>query len=153
LSALDKAKGFAKKCGNKQITATEGSNLNCVTVGLKPNKFVKHHSGKRTSAGQAKRRQSIAIGRGYLNHARECKLDEQIMAALFDEGEHFSGKSLPLSSDIRDKGRIFEQREMFLNEGVIFGNMTTRFGKSDIPLNALVVGKSRKVNLGHDIES
>jgi hypothetical protein len=43
---------------------------------------------------------SISIGRGYLNHARECKLNKQIMAALFDEGEHFVGKSLPVSSDI-----------------------------------------------------
>ena len=38
MSALDKAKGFTKKCGNKQITATEGKNSNYVTVGLKPNR-------------------------------------------------------------------------------------------------------------------
>ena len=42
---------------------------------------------------------------------------------------------------------------MFLKEGELFGKMTTRFGKSNISLNALVFGKSRKVNLGHDIES
>jgi hypothetical protein len=42
---------------------------------------------------------------------------------------------------------------MFLKEGVLFGKMTTRFRKSNIPLNAVVVGESRKVNLGHDIES
>jgi hypothetical protein len=75
------------------------------------------------------------------------------VAALFDEGEHFSGKSLPLSSDIHVEGRRFEGGEMFLKEGVLFGKTTTRFGKSDIPLNALVFGKSRKVNLGHDIKS
>jgi hypothetical protein len=38
MSALDKAKGFAKKCGKKQITATKGENWNYVTVGLKPNR-------------------------------------------------------------------------------------------------------------------
>jgi hypothetical protein len=38
MSALDKAKGFAEKCGNKQITATKGKNSNYVTVGLKPNR-------------------------------------------------------------------------------------------------------------------
>ena len=38
MSALDKAKGFTKKCGNKRITATEGKNSNYVTVGLKPNR-------------------------------------------------------------------------------------------------------------------
>ena len=75
------------------------------------------------------------------------------MAALFDEWEHFSGKSLPLSRDIRVEGRRFEGRETFLKEGVLFGKMKTRFRKSDIPLNALVFGKSRKVNLGHNIES
>jgi hypothetical protein len=37
LSALNKAKGFAKKCWEKQITVPEGNNLNYVTVGLKPN--------------------------------------------------------------------------------------------------------------------
>jgi hypothetical protein len=36
MSALNKAKGFAKKCGNKEITATKGKNLNNVMVGLKP---------------------------------------------------------------------------------------------------------------------
>jgi hypothetical protein len=36
--ALNKAKGFAEKCGKKQITATKGKNLNYVTVGLKPNR-------------------------------------------------------------------------------------------------------------------
>jgi hypothetical protein len=75
------------------------------------------------------------------------------VAALFDEWEHFSGKSLPLSSDICVEGRRFEGREMFLKEGVLFGKMTTRSGKSDIPLNDLVFGKSRKVNLGHGIKS
>jgi hypothetical protein len=30
------------------------------------------------------------------------------MAAVFDEGEHLSGKSLPLSSDICVEGRKFE---------------------------------------------
>ena len=75
------------------------------------------------------------------------------MAALFDEWEHFSGKSLPLSCDIHVEGRGFEGREMFLKEGVLFRKMKTRFRKSDIPLNALVFGKSRKVNLGHNIES
>jgi hypothetical protein len=38
MSALDKAKGCAKKCGNKGKTATKGENLNYVTVGLKPNR-------------------------------------------------------------------------------------------------------------------
>jgi hypothetical protein len=38
MSALDKAKGFAEKRGNKRITATEGKNSNYVTVGLKPNR-------------------------------------------------------------------------------------------------------------------
>jgi hypothetical protein len=42
---------------------------------------------------------------------------------------------------------------MFLKAGVLFRKMMTRFGQSDIPLNALVFGKSRKVNLGHDIKS
>jgi hypothetical protein len=36
------------------------------------------------------------------------------VAALFDEWEHFSGKSLPLSHDIHVEGRRFEGREMFL---------------------------------------
>jgi hypothetical protein len=75
------------------------------------------------------------------------------MSALFDEGEHFSGKSLPLSCDICEEGRRFEGREMFLKEGVLFRKTITRFRKSNIPLNALVFGKSRKVNLGHDIKS
>ena len=44
-------------------------------------------------------------------------------------------------------------KEEKCKEGVLFGKMTTRLGKSDIPLNALVFGKSRKVNLGHDIKS
>jgi hypothetical protein len=48
------------------------------------------------------------------------------VAALFDEGERFIGKSLPLSSDIRLESRRFEQREMFLKEGVIFGKKMTR---------------------------
>ena len=38
MSALDKAKGFTEKRGNKRITATEGINSNYVTVGLKPNR-------------------------------------------------------------------------------------------------------------------
>jgi hypothetical protein len=38
----------------------------------------------------------------------ECKLDKEIVAALFDEGEHFVGKSLRVSSDIHAKGRRFE---------------------------------------------
>jgi len=38
MSALNKAKGFAEKRGNKRITATEGKNSNYVTVGLKPNR-------------------------------------------------------------------------------------------------------------------
>jgi hypothetical protein len=38
MSALNKAKGFAKKRGNKQITATKGKNSSYVTVGLKPNR-------------------------------------------------------------------------------------------------------------------
>jgi hypothetical protein len=38
ISALNKAMGFAKKCGNKQITATKGKNSNYVTVGLEPNR-------------------------------------------------------------------------------------------------------------------
>jgi hypothetical protein len=50
------------------------------------------------------------------------------MAALFDEGEHFVGKSLPVSSDICLEGRRFEQREMFLKEGLLFRKMMTRLG-------------------------
>jgi hypothetical protein len=42
---------------------------------------------------------------------------------------------------------------MFLKEGVLFGKTMTRLRWSSIPLNALVFGKSKKVNLGHDIES
>jgi hypothetical protein len=38
MSALNKAKGFTEKRGNKRITATEGKNSNYVTVGLKPNR-------------------------------------------------------------------------------------------------------------------
>jgi hypothetical protein len=38
MSAVNKTKGFAEKCGNKQITATEGKNSNYVMVGLKPNR-------------------------------------------------------------------------------------------------------------------
>jgi hypothetical protein len=38
MSALDKAKGFAKKCGKKQIIATEGKKSNYVMVRLKPNR-------------------------------------------------------------------------------------------------------------------
>jgi hypothetical protein len=38
MSALDKAKGFAKKCGNKQIIAIKDKSLNYVTVRLKPNR-------------------------------------------------------------------------------------------------------------------
>jgi hypothetical protein len=33
------------------------------------------------------------MGRGYLNHARECKLDEEIMAALFDKGSILLAKA------------------------------------------------------------
>jgi hypothetical protein len=47
---------------------------------------------------------------------------------LFDKGEHFVGESLPVSSDIHLEGRRFEQREMFLKEGVLFGKLTTRLG-------------------------
>jgi hypothetical protein len=35
-------------------------------------------------------------------------LDKEIVAALFDKGDHFVGKSLPVSSDICLKGRRFE---------------------------------------------
>jgi hypothetical protein len=38
MSALNKAKGFAKKCGIKRIAATEGKKLNYVMVGLKTNR-------------------------------------------------------------------------------------------------------------------
>jgi hypothetical protein len=38
MNALDTAKGFAKKHGKKQKTATKCKNLNYVTVGLKPNR-------------------------------------------------------------------------------------------------------------------
>ena len=38
MRALDNAKGFTEKRGNKRITATEGINSNYVTVGLKPNR-------------------------------------------------------------------------------------------------------------------
>jgi hypothetical protein len=50
------------------------------------------------------------------------------MAVLFDEGGHFVGESLPLSSDICLEGRRLEQREMFLKEGVLFRKKTTRLG-------------------------
>jgi hypothetical protein len=41
-------------------------------------------------------------------HSRERELDKEIVAALFDKGEHFVGESLPVSSDIRLKGRRFD---------------------------------------------
>jgi hypothetical protein len=50
------------------------------------------------------------------------------VAALFDEGEHFIGKTFPLSSNICLDGRRFEWRETFLKEGLLFKKMTTRLG-------------------------
>jgi hypothetical protein len=113
---------------------------------------VKNVFVKCTCASQAVARESIARCHGYLERARKDEPGKDKMTVLFDKRIHELLKCIPLTSlGILIVG-VLCRRKLILKMSHLLGKAETGLGESNIPFNALIMGKRTKVKLGHYIE-
>jgi hypothetical protein len=75
------------------------------------------------------------------------------MTVLLDKGKCGLGKFIPLMSLCILLVAVHKRRKLAMEKRHLLGQAKTSLGESNIPFNALFVGKRTIVDLGHDIKS
>ena len=109
--------------------------------------------GKSTRAGQAINSKSIHGGSSNLEVTREDELRKGNVTVLLDEWSNAVCKRGPVLRLSINLGSATQSGLVLLQKGHLLGKAETCFGQSEVPFDALLVVKRRKVNLGHDGQS